>query len=986
MDRVILPGYCRCHLLRSSRSLVSSSISALLPHRHSSHLSSSSASSSLPFAHSPSRLCLFLRPRFPSRASFCSIFLASLPFLPIPLTPRCPKHGHLPISSSAFASSADGGGIGPRGGSGDSGWGGGGSGGDGGQGGGDGSISCGTGTSSTEILTAASREGYIFLDVGGMSCGGCASSVKKILESQPHVLHASVNLPMELAVVKVSLGAESTAESSRSDIGEALAKHLSGCGFKSSVRDRTVKEGESGSSVALRKAEERMARLKDSGRRLVIAFSLAAVCLIGHSAHFLGRLGPSWLHFCHSAGFQMSLSFLSLIGPGRKLIVDGWKSLQRGAPNMNTLVGLGAVSSFAVSIIASLLPNMGWKAFFEEPVMLLAFVLLGKTVEERAKIQASSDMTSLLNVLPTKANLVVDDTKEGLPSTVEVACENLAVGDKVLVFPGDRIPVDGVVIGGRSTVDESSLTGEPLPVLKKTGDNVGAGTVNYNGSLIIEGQRPGGETVIADVIRMVEDAQSRQAPVQRIADIVAGRFCYGVMALSGATFAFWSTIGGQMFPSVVSQGGPLLLGLQLACNVLVIACPCALGLATPTAVLVGTSLGAKRGLLIRGGDILESISSIDTVLFDKTGTLTHGKPTVTQVSIYGGSHFEERKSTDFATISAESKPWAERELLAMAAGVESGTSHPIAKALVKAAKDAGCRNVQVQDGTFEQEPGSGATAVVEGKRVMVGSLEWVHRFGAAGQITKYAEGFEGHTVVYVGIDNEIAGSIAMVDKIRKDAVAVVKFLHEMGIKTAILSGDKQSVAEAVASQIGINKDEVYGEVKPDGKAEIVKCLQKSGRKVAMVGDGVNDAAALAQSNVGIAMAGGVGVASDVASVVLLHGKLTQVIDSILLSKITFKKIKQNLLWAFLYNIIGLPVAAGVLLPFTNTMLTPSLAGAMMGISSLGVMANSLLLQFEYNRGNPQVDHIQSRVMGYKEKQSTSLFWQSKSSADLERGL
>lgn len=268
----------------------------------------------------------------------------------------------------------------------------------------------------------------------------------------------------------------------------------------------------------MKKREERVARLKDSGRKLAVACALAAVCLIGHTSHLLGRLAPSWLHYFHSTGFQMSLSVLALAGPGRQLLVDGWKSLLRGVPNMNTLVSLGAVSSFTVSAIAALLPNMGWKSFFEEPVMLLAFVLLGKTIEERAKLQASSDMTALLNLLPSKANLIVGESGGGPPDTVEVPCDSLAVGDRVVVLPGDCIPVDGVVRGGRSTVDESSLTGEPLPVLKTLGDDVSAGTVNYNGTIAVEVQRPGGETVIGDVIRMVEEAQNRQAPVQRLAD------------------------------------------------------------------------------------------------------------------------------------------------------------------------------------------------------------------------------------------------------------------------------------------------------------------------------------------------------------------------------------------------------------------------------------------------------------------------------------
>ncbi|CAM6089371.1 unnamed protein product [Calypogeia fissa] len=797
------------------------------------------------------------------------------------------------------------------------------------------------GEQSDELPVGSAGDDVIILDVGGMSCGGCSASVKRILESQPQVSLANVNLATETAFVQISFDGQAQTDKAtvKQEIGELLANHLTSCGFKSSVRDD--KEN-AGAPSFLRKREERIARLKDSGRRLAVAWTLATVCIVGHASHFAMHLLPSWAHFLHSTSFNMVLSLVALAGPGRKLLVDGWQSFRRGSPNMNTLVGLGAVSSFAVSTAAAFLPKLGWQAFFEEPVMLLAFVLLGRAIEERAKLQASSDMTALLNFLPSTARLLVNGGGDSAP-TIDIPCESLSVGDLVLVLPGDRIPVDGTVKGGRSTVDESSLTGEPLPVLKQLGDEVNAGTINYNGTLTVEAKRPGGDTVLGDIVRMVEDAQTREAPVQRLVDKVAGKFCYGVMALSGATFAFWSTLGPLIFPAVVAPERAVLLGLQLACNVLVIACPCALGLATPTAVLVGTSLGARNGLLIRGGDILEKVSLIESVVFDKTGTLTVGRPVVTKVvpSIV--------RSGSEAGESGTSK-WSEKELLALAAGVERSTSHPIAKALVNAASAAGCRYTEVKDGSFEQEPGSGAMAVVEGKRVAVGSLEWMQRYGMTESISIDMEvTTRGETVIYIGVDGEIAGTVSMVDDVRQEAAATINALHRMGIKTSMLSGDKQWAAESVAAKVGISLDQVQGGVRPQGKAEYIKQLQKENRCVAMVGDGVNDAAALAQADVGIAMLGGVGAASEVASIVLMGDKLTQVVDALELSRVTFRKIKQNLWWAFMYNIVGLPVAAGALLPITNTMLTPSLAGALMGISSVGVMANSLLLHLEYNK-------------------------------------
>ncbi|KAM7470634.1 hypothetical protein LguiA_008817 [Lonicera macranthoides] len=685
--------------------------------------------------------------------------------------------------------------------------------------------------------------------------------------------------------------------------------------------------------------DEKRNQLKKSGRELAVSWTLCAICLIGHLSHFFGAKA-SWIHALHSTGFHMSLSLFTLLGPGRQLIIDGLKSLIKGAPNMNTLVGLGAISSFTVSSLAALIPKLGWKAFFEEPVMLIAFVLLGRNLEQRAKIKATSDMTGLLSLLPSKARLVVNGDLEESSSTVEVPCSSLSVGDQIVILPGDRVPADGIVRAGRSTVDESSFTGEPLPVTKLPGAEVAAGSINLNGTLTVEVRRPGGETSMGDIVRLVEAAQSREAPVQRLADKVAGHFTYGVMTLSAATFMFWNLFGARILPATIHQGSPLSLALQLSCSVLVIACPCALGLATPTAVLVGTSLGATKGLLLRGGSILEKFSMVNTIVFDKTGTLTIGRPVVTKVVTQ--VHEKERDSKP-----GSNGKWSEVDLLKLAAGVESNTIHPIGKAIVEAARAVNCPNVKVADGTFVEEPGSGAVATIENKRVSVGTLDWVQRHGVDGNPFLEMDEFKNQSVVYVGVDGILAGVIYVEDQIREDAANVVKSLSSQGINVYLLSGDKKSSAEYVASVVGIPKEKVFYGVKPDEKGKFISKLQKDEKIVAMVGDGINDAAALASSHVGIAMGGGVGAASEVSSIVLMGNRLSQLLDALELSKLTMKTVEQNLWWAFAYNIVGIPIAAGTLLPVTGTMLTPSIAGALMGLSSVGVMTNSLLLRLRF---------------------------------------
>ncbi|TKY59502.1 Copper-transporting ATPase PAA1 [Spatholobus suberectus] len=815
-----------------------------------------------------------------------------------------------------------------------------------GDGGGDGGSGGESGDANLKLVGDAAQE-LSALSPDGMVCGGCAANVKRILESQPQVSSASVNLTTETAIVWPVSEAKN-APNWQKQLGEALAEHLTSCGYNSSLRDSTR---DNFLQIFERKMEERHRQLRESGRELAVSWALCAVCLVGHFSHFFAAKAP-WIHAFHSIGFHLSLSLFTLLGPGRQLILDGLKSLLKRTPNMNTLVGLGALSSFTVSSFAALLPKLGWKAFFEEPIMLIAFVLLGRNLEQRAKIKATSDMTGLLSLLPPKARLLVNNGETEVGSVVEVPSDSLSVGDQIIVLPGDRIPADGVVRAGRSTIDESSFTGEPLPVTKVPGSEVAAGSINLNGTLTMEVRRPGGESAMGDIVRLVEEAQSREAPVQRLADKVAGHFTYGVMAASAATFTFWSLYGTHILPPALYQGSAVSLALQLACSVLVVACPCALGLATPTAVLVGTSLGAKRGLLLRGGNILEKFATVNNVVFDKTGTLTVGRPVVTNI-------VTPTCIKNAISSQTEENALSDVEVLRLAAAVESNSVHPVGKAIVDAAQAVNChnakQNLQATDGTFLEEPGSGAVATIDSKKVSVGTLEWITRHGVINSIHQEVEKHNNQSFVYVGVDDTLAGLIYFEDEIREDARDVVDRLSKQNIGVYMLSGDKRNAAEHVASLVGIPKEKVLSGVKPDEKKKFINELQKDNNNiVAMVGDGINDAAALASSHIGIALGGGVGAASEVSSIVLMRNQLSQLVDALELSRLTMNTVKQNLWWAFIYNIVGIPIAAGVLFPINGTVLTPSIAGALMGLSSIGVMTNSLLLRFKFSSKQKQI--------------------------------
>ncbi|MEK0182464.1 MAG: copper-translocating P-type ATPase [Oscillatoriales cyanobacterium] len=815
----------------------------------------------------------------------------------------------------------------------------------------------------------------VTFDVSGMKCAGCAKAVERQLMQYSGVISACVNLAVEVATVECQPGVVDA---------DALAKKLTDNGFPSQSR-----AGGNQREMEVAIIERRQQEIRQQIGQLTIALILI---ILSGSGHVLGTKAP----ILSNIWFHWGLATLALLLPGRRIVVDGWRSLWRNAPNMNTLVALGAVTAYTASNAALMFPQMGWECFFDEPVMLLGFILLGKTLEQQARQRAASALQALIALQPATARLV--DFKLPIldldspspvynPQYIEIPADRVRVGEWLQVLPGDKIPVDGEVCEGKTTIDESMLTGESMPILKQTGDPVAAGTINQSGAIVIRATRTGKETTVAQMVAVVEAAQTRKAPIQNLADTVAGYFVYGVMAISALTFLFWYFAGTHLWPSVLLTDGAmgmghgasgighgasgmgqwawgnghramgmgnqlpithsqsaLLLSLKLAIAVLVIACPCALGLATPTAILVGSGIGAERGLLIRGGDVLERVHQLDTVVFDKTGTLTTGELTLTDyLPIFDGSGLD-RTSDWNVSNSQDACCTIDSQLLQIAAAVERGSCHPVAAAILREAQQQALPLLAAED--FYTAPGLGVSAVVEGRLVFAGNAEWMTQQGVA-IATELQGSFQGKTAVYVACEGVLLGVIGLKDTLRPDAKATVERLRAMGLRVMMLTGDTPGAAFAIANQLDLPTTDVLAQVRPFEKARAIAALQAEGRKVAMVGDGINDAPALAQADVGVGLHGGTDVAVETAQIVLMRNTLMDVVESIELSRATLKKIRQNLFWAFGYNMLGIPVAAGLLLPAMGILLSPAAAGAFMAFSSVSVVTNSLLLRREF---------------------------------------
>ncbi len=788
------------------------------------------------------------------------------------------------------------------------------------------------------------------LDVGGMKCAGCVSAVERQLEQQPGVISAQVNLVTEVAVVEYEVGQADPA---------ALAEKLTATGFPSQPRDSQADETPDERLTPTQRHEQ---EAKEQRRQLIIAGVLVILSTIGHIGHWFN--GPMIPVFS-TIWFHWGLATLALLGPGRPIIMDGWRGLRHQTPNMNTLVGLGTLAAYGASCAALFFPQLGWECFFDEPVMLLGFILLGRTLEQRARRQASAAYESLLALKPKVARLIGKSAPTATELGIEIPVEQVRMGEWLRVLPGEKIPVDGEVVAGQSSVDESMLTGEPLPVLKQPGDPVTAGTLNQSGAIAIQATRIGQETTLAQIVALVEEAQTRKAPVQNLADKVAGYFTYGVLTIAILTFLFWDLVGTKLWTQVLGEGdalmgdstSPLLLSLKLAIAVLVIACPCALGLATPTAILVGTSLGAERGLLIKGGDILERVHQLDTIVFDKTGTLTQGKPTVTDcLSVGEWGDEEDRGEFSQSTINHQ-----QSTLLQLAAAAERGTTHPLGEAICTAATQQHLPQLTAKD--FYTEAGLGISALVENQRVLLGNGDWLPQQGVTLSDTALSQAqtlaAEGKTVVYLAVDGKLAGLIALTDLPKPDAQTTVEQLQAMGLRVMLLTGDQPDAAASMAQQLAIDPANVMAGIRPDGKADAIAQLQTQGNCIAMVGDGINDGPALAQADVGIALQAGTDVARETAGIILMQPSATSpqadglldIVKAIKLSRATFNKIRQNLFWALAYNTLGIPVAAGVLLPGFGIALNPAVAGALMAFSSVTVVSNSLLLRRSWNSGD-----------------------------------
>ena len=768
-----------------------------------------------------------------------------------------------------------------------------------------------------------------------MKCGGCVHAVERRLTEQQGVSGVAVNLLTRTAAV--GLDPHTPADPRQ------LTAALQGIGFPARLREQGQAMGE---PPALNQG------WWSRWRRLMVALVLMAVSGVAHLA-----MARQWtLPLLDSMVFHGLVATVALAGPGRPILTGGWRALRHGIPTMDSLVGLGITSAYGSSLVALLWPAVGWPCFFDEAVMLLGFVLLGRFLEERARRRTGLALRQLMDLQPETARLLVGPEATAAEPNQLLACSHRSVRaaalreqDRLLLLPGDRIPVDGTILAGRSSLDLSSLTGEPLPVEVSAGDQVTAGCRNLTGPLVVKVEQAGAQTSLARLVHLVEQAQSRKAPIQRLADQVAGRFCYGVLALAVVTLLFWWLWGTRLWPTVlttsiqahhghgdIGMGTPLGLGLQLAIAVLVVACPCALGLATPTVVSVATGRGAKAGLLFRGGDVLEAAARLDTVVLDKTGTLTIGRPLLQAVVP------SPAWTRDYGAASREML------LLQWATSLEQQTQHPLAHALIQAAQEQRIPLLPVQDS--RTEAGLGVQGIVAGEMLSLGRPDWLEQQGLTmdPSLQECLRQWEqtGQAVMALANPRQILGLLTVADPLRRDAPATMARLQAMGLELRLLSGDRRPAVEHLAQRVGLGPQDVIADTRPQGKGQVIEHLRSQGRCVAMVGDGINDALALACADLGIAVGTGTQIAQDTADLVVMGEGLAGLADALLLARATMAKVRQNLFWAFAYNSLALPLAMGLFLPSLGWVLLPPLAALLMAVSSISVVTNALLLPWQ----------------------------------------
>ncbi|MHB9094590.1 MAG: heavy metal translocating P-type ATPase [Eubacteriales bacterium] len=771
-----------------------------------------------------------------------------------------------------------------------------------------------------EMVKAVTDVGYevgreeLSLKVTGMSCAACVSKVEKAVKAIPGVIEVVVNLSTESVRVVSYTGTVDKA---------AVKTIIKDLGY--GVLERTDSQSELDREQKAREEE-----IKRQRRNMWLTWPLGLLAMVGtmRDVWILPRIIPE---FMSNNYFLMVITSPVIILGGWQFFVNSWRGLKRGVTDMNLLYATGIGASYLIAVINTLWPNAGFggrhATFFEAAALLTAFIVLGRYLEALTRGRTSEAIRKLMSLKPKVARVIRNNEE------IEVPADEVEIGDIVYVRPGESIPVDGVVIEGYSAVDESMITGESMPVEKKQGDTVIGGTMNKVGTFKFNATKIGKDTALAQIITLVENAQGSKAPIQKLADFIAGHFIMGVHVLSLIVFFFWFFVGYDLW---FTPGSRFLLSMGtlqsiqvfgfsmlLSLTVLVISCPCALGLATPSAIMAGSGKGAEYGILFKGAEAIETSAKLNAIIFDKTGTLTKGEPAVTDVVAIGGRNPD--------------------ELLRLAAVAEKNSEHPLGEAIVKGARQKG---LSVEDAdSFSAVPGHGIEASIEGKALLLGNRRLLqeHNIDISSYLTQVEElERTGKTVMFLAVDGVFAGLIAVADTIKESSVEAVKRLREIGIQVGMLTGDNQRTAEAIAAQAGI--DYVVAEVLPEDKAKEIINLQNQGKKVAMVGDGINDAPALAQADVGIAIGSGTDVAKETGDIILIKGDLRDVVSAIEVGRATMNKVKQNLWWAFGYNLLGIPIAAGILYPFTGWLVSPQLAGLFMALSSFSVTMNTLTLR------------------------------------------
>lgn len=735
--------------------------------------------------------------------------------------------------------------------------------------------------------------------IEGMSCASCAMTIENAVSKMPGVDKASVNLATEIMTV----------EANDSVTPEDIAKVVDGVGYSARPRGKSVEE------ELEEKNEKKEAHLREMKRNLTISAIFAVPLLFIAMADMVGIPMPAFLSPMQSpvsyALIQLAL-VLPIIWLGRRFFVDGFKALSKGHPNMDSLVALGTSAAFLYSLYGTYHvleghAHFAMNLYYESAGVILTLITLGKYFEAVSKGKTSMAIQTLVGLAPKMATVLRDGQE------VEVPVEEVQVGDLIRVKPGEKVPVDGVVTEGNSTVDESMLTGESIPVSKAVGDEVIGASLNKTGSFILKATKIGKDTALSQIIQLVEQAQGSKAPIAKLADKVSGVFVPIVIVLALVSGLAWYFLGQESW----------VFALTITISVLVIACPCALGLATPTAIMVGTGKGAENGILLKSGEALEEANHVNMVVFDKTGTITNGTPVVTDV------------------VTADSTD--ADALIRLAASLEVASEHPLGEAIVAKAKEQGAAFDEVTN--FEAIPGFGIKGHVGETLVFLGNEKWMRENGLVDEaMNKKANRFaeQGKTPLYIGYNDAVQGLIVVADTVKESSARAIQTLHEMGIQVAMMTGDHERTAQAIAAEVGI--DRVFSEVLPQDKANYVSKLQEEGYIVAMVGDGINDAPALAQAQVGIAIGTGTDVAIESADAVLMKSDLMDVPAMLKLSRATIRNIKENLFWAFAYNVIGIPFAMGVLHLFGGPLLNPMIAGAAMSFSSVSVVLNALRLK------------------------------------------